>query len=177
MKLKRLREMGIEVSANPQTASKCVSLEDMKSLLKDGLKAGDDIEFEEWKREDGEECILEQHSSDIASSGCDSQEWRRDVSEFYRWATSQKKSIEYVYYSAEDYESASKELSERNPKPVPGELCGQWSIRIGSSIANEQDAEVNSDSLTESIGSSIANEQDAEVNSESLTERSRRAAP
>ena len=111
-----------------------------------------------------------------------------------------------MYYSAEDYESASKELSERNPKPVPGtmklhavfpkegklytrsvscycdvclagELCGQWSIRIGSSIANEQDAEVNSDSLTESIGSSIANEQDAEVNSESLTERSKRAAP
>ncbi|KAH3801350.1 hypothetical protein DPMN_154998, partial [Dreissena polymorpha] len=50
MKLKRLREIEIEVSANPQTASKCVSLEDMKSPLKDGLKAGDDVEFEEKKR-------------------------------------------------------------------------------------------------------------------------------
>lgn len=44
----------------------------------------------------------------------------QDAQDYYRWAIDSSKSIEYVLYSADEYETASEELKEINPKVIPG---------------------------------------------------------
>ena len=46
----------------------------------------------------------------------------QDAIDFFQWAKTQRKSIEYIFYTRSEYEETAKELETRNPKTIPGTM-------------------------------------------------------